>query len=184
MILLQLFYEFFKVGLFAVGGGPATIPFLMKMAERLDWFTTSELLDMIAVSESTPGPIGINMATYCGYRTAGIPGALTATIALTLPAFLIMLFIARLIVEYKNNRTIEAVFSGIRPAVAGLILYAAWSLLKVTVITRVDGKIHFHIINIAICAAILAVMNIRQLKKLHPVIWIGVGAVLGIVLKL
>ena len=132
MIYLLLFYEFFKIGLFAVGGGPATIPFLMNLTERYSWYTKQELLDMIAVSESTPGPIGINMATYVGYHTAGIPGAVLATFALVLPAFLIMLFVARLFMQYQNNRTVQAVFSGIRPAVAGLILYAAWTVLRVT----------------------------------------------------
>ena len=96
MTCLALFWEFFKIGLFAVGGGTATIPFLMDLAERVDWYTTQELLDMIAISQSTPGPIGVNMATYVGYTTAGVPGAVIATIGLVMPAFLIMLVVARL----------------------------------------------------------------------------------------
>ena len=85
MIYLTLFYEFFKVGLFSVGGGVATIPFYMELADKYDWLTTQMLTDMIAVSESTPGPIGINLATYAGFRAAGIPGALVATFSTVLP---------------------------------------------------------------------------------------------------
>ncbi|MBQ4362174.1 MAG: chromate transporter [Lachnospiraceae bacterium] len=184
MIFLKLFYEFFKIGLFAVGGGTATIPFLMDLSERVDWFSTQELLDMIAVSQSTPGPIGINMATYVGYTTAGIPGAVLATIALVLPAFLIMLVVARLFMQYKNNRTVEAVFSGIRPAVAGLILYAAWAVVRVTIIIPKGPGIPVDKVGLILCVLIFAAMYLPPLRKLHPVAWIGVGAVLGIVLKL
>ena len=94
MIFLQLFYEFFKIGLFAVGGGMATIPFLMDLTSRYSWFTMADLTNMIAVSESTPGPIGINMATYAGFNAAGIPGALCATLSLVLPAWIIIILIA------------------------------------------------------------------------------------------
>ena len=184
MIYLALFYEFFKIGLFAVGGGPATIPFLMNLAARVDWFTTQELLDMIAVSQSTPGPIGINMATYVGYATAGIPGAVLATFALVLPAFLIMLVLARLLMQYKNNQTVEDIFAGIRPAVAGLILFAAWSVLRVTVVITTKGGWSIDLPSLILCAVILIVMNLPRLDKLHPVVWIGIGAAAGIILKL
>ena len=184
MTLLTLFFEFFKTGLFAVGGGAATIPFLMKMAERFDWFTKSELLDMIAVSESTPGPIGVNMATYAGFKTAGIPGALTATFALVLPAFLVMLIIAKLFIQYKENQHVQSVFKGIRPAVAALIANAAVSVLQTTIFLTENGKLHFRISCIVLFLVILIAMNIKKLRALHPVVWIGICAAAGIVLKL
>lgn len=184
MIYLSLFYEFFKVGLFAVGGGAATIPFLMRMTERLDWFTQAELMNMIAISESTPGPIGINMATYAGYHTAGIPGAVLATFALVLPAFLIMLIIARLFAQFKDNQTVKNVFAGVRPAVAGLIGSVAITLLQVTLFTVREGHMRLRIAPALLCALVLAAMNLKWLKRLHPAVWIGIGAVAGIVLKL
>ena len=184
MIYLALFYEFFKVGLFAVGGGAATIPFLMRMAERLDWFTQAELMNMIAISESTPGPIGINMATYAGYHTAGIPGAVLATFALVLPAFLIMLFIARLFAQFKDNQTVKNVFAGVRPAVAGLIASVAFSLLQVTLFAVREGHVHLRIAPALLCVIVLIAMNLKWFRKLHPVVWIGIGAVAGIIWKL
>ena len=184
MIYFSLFYEFFKIGLFAVGGGTATIPFLMNLAERRDWFTTQELLDMIAISQSTPGPIGINAATYVGYTCAGIPGALLTTFSLVLPSFLIILLIARLFMQYQKNQTVQAVFSSIRPASAGLILYAAWSVIRVTLFVADSPAIKVDFTAVIICAVIFILMNLPHLKKLHPVIWIGVGAVIGIVLQL
>lgn len=184
MIYFSLFYEFFKVGLFAVGGGAATIPFLMRMAERLDWFTQAELMNMIAISESTPGPIGINMATYAGYHTAGIPGALLATFALVLPAFIIMMLVANLLMHYKDNRTVQSVFAGIRPAVAGLIASVAVTLLQVTLFVTRQGHLHLRIAPAVLFVLMLVAMNLKWCRKLHPVIWIGIGAVAGIVLKL
>ena len=184
MTYLLLFYEFFKIGLFAVGGGTATIPFLMDLAERVDWYTTHELLDMIAISQSTPGPIGINMATYVGYTTAGVPGAIIATIALVLPAFLIMMLVARLFMEYKENKTVQAVFSGIRPAVAGLILFAAWTVLRVTVFIADGNSYKPDVTALILCVASLIAMNLPWFKKAHPIVWIGVGAVIGIIFKL
>ena len=104
MIFLQLFYEFFKIGLFAVGGGMATIPFLMDLTSRYSWFTMADLTNMIAVSESTPGPIGINMATYAGFNAAGIPGALCATLSLVLPAWIIIILIAKFMSSFSENK--------------------------------------------------------------------------------
>ena len=111
MILLQLFYEFFKTGLFSIGGGMATIPFLQHMGEETGWFTNQDLTTMIAVSESTPGPLGVNMATYVGYETAGVPGALLATLGVITPGIIIILVIASFLSKFRNNRSVEAVFS-------------------------------------------------------------------------
>lgn len=135
MIYLTLFYEFFKIGLFAVGGGLATIPFLMDIADKYPWLTREMLADMIAVSESTPGPIGVNMATYAGFEAAGVAGALTATFSLVLPSFLVILLVARFLQKYNSSPLVQSTFSCIRPAVAGLIGAAGWSVIRVALFT-------------------------------------------------
>lgn len=120
MIYFTLAYEFFKIGLFSIGGGMATLPFLMDLAGKYDWFTIAQVADMAAISESTPGPLGVNMATFAGYHAAGIPGALIATLALTAPALIIIILIAKFLENFSENQTVQAVFYGIRPTVAAL----------------------------------------------------------------
>ena len=110
MIYLQLFWEFFKTGMFAMGGGMATVPFLFDISAKTGWFTTTELANMIAISESTQGPIGVNMATYVGYETAGIFGGIIATIGLATPALIITLLIAKILMRIKGNPMVETVF--------------------------------------------------------------------------
>ena len=132
MILLQLFWEFFKTGLFAVGGGMATLPFLYDISSRTGWFTEAKLADMIAVSESTPGPIGVNMATYVGFETAGVPGAVTATLGLICPSVIIILLIARVLRQFRSNKTVDAVFYGLRPCSIALIAAAGLLVAKIT----------------------------------------------------
>ena len=110
MLYLRLFWEFFKTGLFAVGGGMATLPFLYSMSDTTGWFTHAQLADMIAVSESTPGPIGVNMATYVGFTAAGIPGAVIATLGLITPSIIIILIIARVLAAFRQNKYVDAAF--------------------------------------------------------------------------
>lgn len=184
MIYLTLAYEFFKMGLFAVGGGMATVPFLMDLTTKYDWFTASELANMIAISESTPGPVGVNMATYAGYQAAGISGALVATLSLTAPALLIMIMIAKFLANFSENPTVKAAFYGIRPAVAALIGYAVWELLKIALVSVENGVSHINYLNVVICLGTLGLLQIKKLKKLHPLVWIVAGAVVGVVLKL
>ena len=110
MAFLQLMYEFFKTGLFSVGGGLATLPFLYEMSNNHpDWFTHADIADMIAVSESTPGAIGINMSTYAGYKVAGIPGGILASFALALPCVIIILIIARFLARFRKSRLVDGV---------------------------------------------------------------------------
>ena len=186
MIYLTLFYEFFKVGLFSVGGGVATIPFYMELADKYDWLTTQMLTDMIAVSESTPGPIGINLATYAGFRAAGIPGALVATFSEVLPSFIILVLIAKALERYKENALVSSAFSGIRPAVAGLIAAAGWSVMRVALFTAPSGSSLFTTLLscdikwLVLFCALLALMQIKPLKKLHPIVYIVFSAVVGI----
>lgn len=186
MIYLTLFYEFFKVGLFSIGGGVATIPFYMELAYKYDWLTTQMLTDMIAVSESTPGPIGINLATYAGFRAAGIPGALVATFSEVLPSFIILVLIAKALERYKENALVSSTFSGIRPAVAGLIAAAGWSVMRVALFTAPSGSSLFTTLLscdikwLVLFCALLALMQIKPLKKLHPIVYIVFSAVVGI----
>lgn len=122
MIYLELFWAFFKIGLFAVGGGLATVPFLFQLSEEKNWFSIADLVKMIAVSESTPGPLGINMATFTGIQTAGIFGGLIATIALVLPMLVVIIALCHFLKRFKEHEMVEAIFQGLRPAVAMMIL--------------------------------------------------------------
>ena len=131
MIYWQLFWAYFKVGLFAVGGGMATVPFLYDLSDKSGWFTHAQLADMLAVSESTPGAIGINMATYVGYTTAGVPGAVIATVALATPSVIVILLIARALQQFRHNRYVEAAFYGLRPASTGLIAAAGITVVRI-----------------------------------------------------
>ena len=184
MIYLQLAFEFFKIGLFSVGGGMATLPFLMDLTTKYDWYTASELANMVAISESTPGPVGINMATYAGYQAAGVAGSLAATLSLVAPALIIMIIIAKFLENFSENKTVKAAFYGIRPAVAALIGYAVWELLKIALIAVENGSIEINYLNVVICLGTLCLLQIKKLGKLHPLVWIVAGAIVGIVFKM
>lgn len=130
MTYLILAFEFFKIGLFAVGGGLVTVPFLYDLTEQYNWFTAKELTDMIAVSQSTPGPVGINMATYAGYKAAGVAGSLWATLSLVTPSVIVVYLISKVLTKWKDNPNVSKVLEGIRPAVLALILFAGWDIAK------------------------------------------------------
>lgn len=189
LTLLLCFWEFFKTGLFAIGGGLATIPFLQDMAEKHpEWFTTEELTSFIAISESTPGPIGINIATYAGYSIAGPMGSLVCTFALVLPSFLIILIIARALNKFKSNELVQGAFYGIRPASTALICCALLSTFKQVMIDT-SGVTSFAsaFTSVDYMAVVLfAVLLVAAifLKKLHPIVFIAVGAVSGIIFKM
>lgn len=189
---LTLFYEFFKVGLFSVGGGLATIPFLEDIARKYPWFSVSELSDMIAIAESTPGPIGINMATYAGYRAGimqggmlhGILGGLVATLGIVAPALIVIYIISGFLEKFKTNKIVERAFYGIRPAVSGLIA-GAMSGVFVSAVATFSESGHFvslNFVSLAIFAVITAVY--AKFNKLHPIWFIAAGAALGILIGL
>lgn len=185
MIYIQLIYEFFKIGLFAIGGGMATLPFLMDLTTRYDWYTKADLTNMVAISQSTPGPVGINMATYAGYNAAGIPGAIAATLALVAPALIIIMIIAKFLADFSENPTVQAAFYGIRPAVAALIGYAVFELMQISLAAvNGNGITSIDHISLFICLAVFCIMQLSVCKKLHPLVWILLGAVIGILLKL
>ena len=188
MILLRLFWEFFKTGLFAVGGGMATLPFLQEMGASTGWFTAGQLADMVAVSESTPGPIGVNMATYVGFTTAGIGGAVIATLGLVTPSVIIILIIAALLRNFRNNRYVDAAFYGLRPASSGLITAAllsliAIALLHVDLFRETGNLLDLVDLKSLILAAVLLVLTrwVKPTKKLHPIVFILASAVIGAV---
>lgn len=191
MIYLQLFWEFFKTGLFAVGGGMATLPFLYEMSDKFGWFTRAELVDMIAVSESTPGPIGVNMATYVGFETAGVGGAVLATLGLITPSIIVILIIAQFLKAFGDNKYVNAAFYGLRPASTGLIAAAGIGVLDAVLLNRAlfaqTGKI-LDLISpgaLILALAIFALTNyVPKIKKLHPIAFVAFAAVVGIVFKL
>ena len=175
MIYLRLFWEFFKTGLFALGGGMATVPFLFDIGARTGWFTASELADMIAISESTPGPIGVNMATYVGFRSAGVLGGIVATIGLVTPSVIIILIVAKILSRFRNNPIVDTVFKYLRPAVIGLIMFALWQLVPLTFLGA-----DRNILILPVLAFAVLLFCLLKFKKVHPIVWIGVGAVFGI----
>lgn len=182
MLYIRLFYEFFKTGLFAVGGGLATLPFLREMAVKTGWFTEALLADMIAISESTPGPIGVNMATYAGYLTGGFFGALVATLGLVLPAFLVMLLVASVLDKVKNNRFVDAAFYGLRPAVTGLIAVAGVNVAQAALLRlpyNGGGLLAFLDVK-SILIFVSAFILLKVFKK-HPVVYLAGAALVGIV---
>lgn len=186
MILLRLFFEFAKVGLFAVGGGLATIPFLQDMGARTGWFTDVDLTTMIAVSESTPGPMGVNMATYVGFETAGLPGAVLATLGLITPSVIVIIIIAGFLQKFRQSKTVDAVFRGLRPASTALIASAGLSVALSVFIAVGGTATHTFSLrwpSVALAAAVFLCMQNKKLKKLHPVAFIAAAAVIGAVFQ-
>ena len=187
MIFLRLFWEFFKTGLFSVGGGLATLPFLYDMGARTGWFTAQQVADMLAVSESTPGPIGINMAVYTGYTTAGPLGSICAIVGIVTPSIVIILLVAAFLKAFRDNRYVQGVFYGLRPASTGLIAsagvsVAAGALLHLSLWegvsrfwTVIDWK--------AVLLAAVVIFVSRKFTKLHPALFILACAVIGAVFR-
>ncbi len=193
MIYLELFWEFFKTGLFAVGGGMATIPFLEDMADKTEWFTRQDLANMIAVSESTPGPIGVNMATYVGFVTAmgenkslgAVLGAVIATLGLVTPSVIVILIVAAVLKSFKENKFVKGAFYGLRPASAGLIAAACFGVISANLFL---GEMGFSTLNwkgIILAGVLLVLTNcIKRTKNLHPVIFIALSAAVGIIFNM
>ena len=188
MTLLRLFWEFFKLCLFAVGGGMATVPFLYDMGEKTGWFTQMQVADMLAVSESTPGPIGVNMATYVGFTVDGVVGAVVATLGLVTPSIIVILIIAGMLQKFRSSRYVEGAFYGLRPASAALIAAAGVSVLTVAILNLdlfASTGILTDLIrwkSLLLAAAVLVLTNfVKPTKKLHPIVFILASAVVGAV---
>lgn len=184
---LLLIYEFMKTGLFAIGGGMATLPFLMNMAIRYPWFTVDELMNMVAISESTPGAIGVNMATYVGYTTGGLLGGILATLALVAPSIVIIIIISKFMEKFNEHKIVRHGFYGLRPATAGLIAGAMVEVFKVSFLKVSEvlslGEL-FNSLDIkSIILYIVLLFGVVKLEKIHPIYFIIIGAVVGIVFK-
>ncbi|MBQ1703068.1 MAG: chromate transporter [Oscillospiraceae bacterium] len=196
MLYLQLYWEFFKTGLFAVGGGLATLPFLYRMADATGWFTRAQLTDMIAVSESTPGPIGVNMATYVGYITglkdgpvAAVLGAAIATLGLITPSIIIILIIAKFLKAFGGNKTVQGAFYGLRPASTALIASAGLGVAAIVFLNPAfsETKAFADLLDwksVALAAVLIVLTRfLKPTKKLHPIVFIALSAVVGIVFR-
>ena len=183
-LYLRLYWEFFKTGLFAIGGGMATLPFLKDIGATTGWFTQTDLMNMLAVSESTPGPVGINMATYVGYTVAGVPGAIIATI------------VAAMLAKFRDSKAVADAFYGLRPASTGLI-GAACAGVMLQVIAGItsasagesllmkfswDGALNWRGIVLAL-ALLFFTRCVKKTKDLHPIVFIGISAVIGVVFR-
>lgn len=186
MILLRLIYEFAKTGLFSVGGGLATLPFLYEISNNTGWFTHADIADMIAISESTPGPIGINMSTYAGFMTAGVLGGVLASFGLALPSVVITLIIARFLNKFRDNPLVEGAFYGLRPASIAMITAAGLNVAKVALVNldafAATGNVGDLFLWKALILAALIFVGQKKLKW-HPVIFIAISAVVGIVFQ-
>ena len=179
MLLLQMIFEFFKTGLFAIGGGLATIPFLKEMSMNYGWFTLEMLQVMISVAESTPGPIGINMATYVGFNSLGVVGGVATTLSLVAPSIIVIVIVAKILDKFKESKIVKYIFAGIKPAVLGLVVFAVSDIF---IKTLYNPKTFINPIP-TIIYLILLITSFKT-KKLHPIMIIVICAALGIVLGL
>lgn len=182
---IRLCIEFFKTGLFAVGGGLASIPFLKEMAVKYGWFTIEDLTTMIAVSESTPGPIGVNMATYVGFHMYGLAGGLAATLSLVAPSIIVICIIAKILEKFRSSPIVNGVFEGLRPAVCGLIIAAVMSIYISALFNvsawQATGNL-LSLFNWKSCVLFAALLAFYLYKpKIHPIVIICAAAAAGII---
>lgn len=190
MIYIKLLLAFFKIGLFSFGGGYAMIPLIQKDIEANAWMKAAEFVDIIAIAEMTPGPIAVNAATFVGYKTAGVPGGIVATLGVTLPSLLLILAVSGFFFKYRTHPANGMLFYGIRPVITGLIATAAIFVAEAAVLTT---ELSFEAIKLffrqplevidlkgllLLAAALAALVRFR----LHPILLIGGAAAAGIVL--
>ena len=186
MIYVQLFIEFFKIGLFVIGGGMAVLPFLYELGGKYNWYSQADVANMLAISESTPGPIGVNMSTYVGFNTAGLPGSVLSTLALVIPGIAIASIVYEFIEKFRASPLVESSFYGIRPAVTALIAAAFFEVLKTCVVTLHAYSLTESIadlLNLKAAAVFVVLAFLVHKLKLHPVLYISCGAVLGILIR-
>ena len=168
MIYLKLFLEFFHIGLFSFGGGYATLPFLYHIADVQKWYTTKELADMIAISSITPGPIGVNIATFAGFKTAGILGSLIATTSVILPSFIIVVIISKVLEQFKHNKYVRSVIYTLKPAGCGLL-------------AAVGVDMFINNINIPGMILLAGLFFASLTEKRDPLFYLGVSALVGLI---
>lgn len=182
MIYLQLFFEFFKTGLFALGGGLATFPFLMEIGNKYGWYTSSELANMIAISESTPGSLGINTASYCGFKVAGMLGAIISTVGEVLPSIICICIVASILERFKNSKIVNNAFEDIRPAAYGLMCAAVIDIFLESVFAK-DAYLVSHkimdLFDLRLLAIFGAIYFINKKHRLHPMYYVLISAIAG-----
>ena len=185
MIYLRLFFEFCRVGLFSVGGGLATIPFLTDLGNRTGWFTSGQLADMIAISESTPGPMGVNMATYVGFTSGGVLGGVVSTLGLIFPSIVIILIIAQFLQRFRQSRVVDGVFYGLRAASVALITSAMLQVARIALLRPAQAESAFASYPnwpaVVLAVVVFVCVKFTPLKKIHPIFFILASAVVGVV---
>ena len=181
MIFLELFWTFFKIGAFTFGGGYAMLPLIQAEVTAKGWISEESIVNFVAVSESTPGPFAVNMATYVGSEMGGVLGSACATLGVVLPSFVIILIVAKCFEQFKNSRVIRGCMSGLKPAVIGLIAAAVLSIGATVFIPNGFGVEIFTQMKTYIFLGISALALILALKKVHPIWVICISAAIGIV---
>ncbi len=178
MLILELIISFLKIGLFSVGGGLATLPFLYELANEKDWISVADISNLVAISETTPGPLGVNMATYVGYLQSGVLGAVIAPLALVLPSIIVIVIIAGFLNKFRESKIVKDVFYGLRAASCALIAAAGMGVVKLAFFGEKITDFFWQ-------GAVLAVVLYFAMKKLkwHPVAFIAFSAVIGIIFK-
>ena len=186
-VWIRLFFEFFKTGLFAVGGGLATLPFLYEMSDATGWFTAQDIADMIAISESTPGPLGVNMATYVGFKTVGLLGGVISTIGLVCPAIIVIILVSKILDKFKESALVQKIFYGLRPASTALIAAAGLGVAKITLLKLDVFKETGAILDLfnwkCIVLAVVVYITLKKFNK-HPIMYIAASAVIGVIFQL
>jgi chromate transporter len=180
MICLTLFWTFFKIGLFTFGGGYAMLPLIQAEVAAHGWLSTETLLNFVAISESTPGPFAVNIATYVGSQLAGIPGGVCATLGVALPSFIIILIVARCYEKFRASRIVSGIMAGLKPAVIGLIGSAILTMGSAVLFPAGVTAAVFATRAFWVTVVIFLVMAVLAFRKLHPILLICLSAVLGI----
>ncbi|MCH5189798.1 MAG: chromate transporter [Oscillospiraceae bacterium] len=181
MIYLKLFLTFFKIGLFTFGGGYAMLPLIQAEVLKNEWMTNTEIMNFVAISESTPGPFAINMATFVGTETGGVFGAVCSTLGVVMPSFIVILIVASVYEKFKKNKVVAGCMTGLRPAAIGLIASAALSLAITALFEDGISVSVFKSVEFYVSAAVCIVMTVLALKKVHPIKIITASAAVGII---
>lgn len=181
MIYLKLFLTFFMIGAFTFGGGYAMLPLISQAVLENGWMTSEDIIDFVAVSESTPGPFAVNVSTYVGYEMGGILGALSATLGVVLPSFVIILIVAGIYERFKKNRAVAGIMSGLKPAVIGLIATAVVTTAQAAF--AITPSFDFIDIRFVIAVLLFAGALVALLKKVNPILIIVASAAAGILIN-
>ena len=180
MIYLEVFWTFFTIGAFTIGGGYAMLPLIRQAVMEKGWVEAQALVDFVAVSESTPGPFAVNLATYVGSRTGGVFGAFCATLGVVLPSFLIILIVARCYARFRTSTVVKGCMSGMKPAVVGLIATAFLGIAQTVLFPAGISWAVFSTAGFYLSLLLFGAMLVLALKKVHPIVIICISAVVGI----